>query len=239
MESRTITLTGNCSSLSANFYPEIQFDERYNYSCCLLDFFTYNSIANVNEKNNKLGYAAAEKGVNGTITIPIGSYEVVEISEYINKKFKDLQLNFILAGNKNTMKSSIYTDLLIDFSLKNSIGPLLGFNNSILSNDKFERKTYESDDLIQIQRVNSIRIDCDLITGSFHNGKSSHTLYEFCPSVSSGYKIILQPKNLIYLPISRRRINTLHISIVDESGELIDFNKEKITCRIHIKRETN
>lgn len=42
--------------------------------------------------------------------------------------------------------------------------------------------------LVNIQPVNSIRIDCDLKTGSFYNELSSHTIYEFSLSVESSYK---------------------------------------------------
>lgn len=235
MESRTITLTGNSSSLSSNFYPEIQLNERYNYSCCLLDFFTYNSIANVDSTNNTLSYSTTEKTPVKTIIIPVGSYEMEEIAEYINSTFEDLKLKFKMSGNRNTMKCAIYTDLFIYFDQPNTIGALLGFNKKILQKSSM----YVSNNIIDIQRVNSIRIDCDLTAGSFYNGKSTHTLYEFCPSVRPGYKINLQPRNLIYLPITRRRISTLNISIVDEFGKLIDFRGEKITCRIHIKRDTS
>lgn len=234
MESRTITLTGNSSSLSASFYPEIQLDDRYNYSCCLLDFFTYNSIANVDETNNKLYYSVKEDAALESIRVPDGSYELDEIAAYIHEQFDKLKLTFRMYGNKNTMKCTIKTDLCIDFRVRDSIGSLLGFNNVILSG----QSKYLSDNVIKIQPINSIRIDCDLTTGSFHNGQSTHTLYEFCPTVKPGYKIVLQPKNLIYLPITRRTISTLSIVIVNESGKHIDFRGETITCRLHIKRDT-
>ena len=32
-----------------------------------------------------------------------------------------------------------------------------------------------------------MRIECDIITGSYINGKPTHTLYEFFPSVPPGY----------------------------------------------------
>lgn len=90
---------------------------------------------------------------------------------------------------------------------------------------------------MNIQSVGNIRIDCDLITGSFHNGKSTHTIHEFAPTVEAGCKISEQPSSLIYLPVIKRRINEVNITVVDQMGNLIDFRGEEITCRIHIKRE--
>lgn len=78
--------------------------------------------------------------------------------------------------------------------------------------------------------------ESSVYTGSFINNKSSHTLHEFYPDVATGYKINETPRNLIYLPIVDRTIRTLHCDIVDQNNNLIDFQGETITCRIHIKK---
>lgn len=134
--------------------------------------------------------------------------------------------------NKHTMKCTIQTDVSIDFGQHDCIGSVMGFKKRWLGPG-----TWESDNIVNIQNINNIRIDCDLTSGSFHNGVSTHTIYEFSPSVDPGYKINEQPKHLIYLPVIKRRINTLTISIVDQNGNLLDFRGEQITCRIHIKRD--
>lgn len=134
--------------------------------------------------------------------------------------------------NKNTFSCRIETVINIDFERSDSVGEILGFSK-VLSGET----EYESDKVVNIQSINNIRIDCDLTTGSFHNGVRTHTIYEFSPNVKPGYKINIQPKNLIYLPVVRRRINTVSITIVDQNGKLVDFRGEMITCRIHIKKE--
>lgn len=234
MSSITLTVTGNSSSLSTYFHPEIDLDPRFNYSCCLLDFYSYNSIPNVHEKNNKFYYSTGETPGFEIMMIPVGSYEVSEIVSILTEFFDSKKIRFCIVANVNTMKCKIESDVFIDFTRDDCIGPLLGFDKRILK----KGKPHKSDRIINVQNVNSIRIDCDLTTGSFHNGKGTHTIYEFSPTVSPGYKINEQPKHLIYLPVIRRRVNTLNISIVDQNGELIDFRGEKITCRIHIKKDT-
>lgn len=238
MSSITLSVTGNSSSLTSYFHPEITLDERFNYSCCLLDFFTYNSIPNVHEGNNKFYYYSSDD--NSTlkvITIPVGSYEIDEIINFICTRMENDRSNdidkFFLKANRNTMKCKIDSDVIVDFSKKDCIGSVLGFEQRILS-----KGPHKSDKIINIQDVNTIRVDCDLTSGSFHNGKGSHTIYEFTPSVVPGYKMNEQPKHLIYLPVTRRRISTVNISIVDQNGRLLDFRGEKITCRIHLKRDT-
>lgn len=152
---------------------------------------------------------------------------------YLHTEFKRLKLDINIECDKNTMKTTINSKLvLIDFTQKDCIGPLFGFRRCYLSPGK-----HRSDKIINIQNVNNLRIECDLISGSFHNGQSTHTIYEFYPNVDPGYKIIEQPKHLVYLPVIKRRINTVNISILNQEGQMVNFRGEKITCRLHIKRD--
>lgn len=198
MTSITFTLTGETSSLSSYFYPEIELDEKSEYSCCLLDLFTYNSIANINDKNNKFYYIIETEPyveyihtlnkdpyvmensyeLCHFVTIPVGSYEIDAIIDFLNKEFESKNVKIKIKVDKNTMKCSINSAHLIDFSQDDCIGTVLGFPKKMLP--KGENK---SDKLIDIQHINNIRIECDLVTGSFHNGKNTHTLYEFYPSI--------------------------------------------------------
>lgn len=242
MSSLTLTLTGDSSSLNAFYCPEIELDERYNYSCCLLDFYTYNSIPNVHEKNNKF-YYSIDNGlislitgrfdkINEVVILPVGSFELVDIIRILNEEFLTRKVDIHITADKNTMKCTIDTKAKIDFSRSDSIGSILGFSERLYDEGK-----YVSNRLVNIQHINNLRIECDLITGSYHNGIGTHTIYEFDPTAPPGYKINEQPKHLIYLPVVRRRISTINISILDQLGELIDFRGENITCRIHIKRD--
>lgn len=169
------------------------------------------------------------------VELPIGSYEFDDIAKYLNTALKKtIGRDVIFRANKNTMKCIIETsqDLSIDFAGPNSIGSVLGFKPKLLRG----ARTYVSDHNINIQNTSVVRVNCDLVTGSFHNGQITHTLYEFYPEAEPGRKIIEQPRNLIYLPVVRRRINSVNISLVDQEGKLIDFRGEQICCRIHIKR---
>ena len=84
------------------------------------------------------------------------------------------------------IKTEIFSRYKIDFSQERSIGPLLGFNSVKL--DAFTK--HESENLVSILQVESIILECNIVSGSFSNGKPTHTLYEFFPDVPPGYKII-------------------------------------------------
>lgn len=248
MSSFTVTLTGQSSELSSTFFPEIVLDENSEYSCGLLDLTTFHSIPNITWKNDTLVYIKDEKKPEGYedipehqgklpydyIPVPTGSYEAAEILDYLKDELKKRGITFLYGINKNTLKTSIKCSVDLLFNFKNSVHKMFGFKCIGIKNGVWT----ESEDIIRISNQDIIRVECNIVSGSFINGKRCHSIYEF-PSnkVNVGYKIIEQPKNIIYLPVVPRRINYIQISFVDQNGENIDFRGENITCRIHIKKE--
>lgn len=232
--SLTVTLNGTYSALSSYFHPDIELDDRYNYSLALLEFHTYNSIPNVTKANNK--FIVRQSQHLHVCHVPEGSYELAELIAYINQFCADLKLNVTLEANKNTFKCTVKADkeLAIDFRDSSSLGSLLGFEKRKLKGSA----EYTAQKIVNIQSVNTVRINCDLTTGSYHNSLPSHTIYEFSPSVGPGHKINECPVNLIYFPITRKSVLAyINITVCDQDDNLIDFRGENITCRVHIKRE--
>lgn len=166
-----------------------------------------------------------------TITIPTGSYEIKDINNFLQRSLGN-DIHFMLKVNNNTLKSEILCNRKINFKKNNTIGPLLGFSERILDANIL----HESDKPVNILKVNAIRIECNITTGAYANNKLVHTIHEFFPIVSPGYKIVEVPKNVIYLPVTVKTIHNLNISIVDQDGDLVDFRGETITIRLHLKR---
>lgn len=222
--SLTLTLSGNSSILTAEYFPPIEINK--NYICGLIDFQTYNSVPNVDERNN-LFYIDDEM-----IKIPTGSYEIDNIAEYINECLKKRSKSpILLRANNNTLKCEIKSNQKIFFDKPNSIGSLLGFSKQEL----VPNILHESDLPVNIIKVNVIRVECNIVTGSFMNNIPVHTLHEFSLNVSPGYKIIEVPSNVIYLPVNVGKISSLTLRLVDQDGDLINFRKETITIRLHLK----
>lgn len=135
--------------------------------------------------------------------------------------------------NANTLKATINCDHDIDFTRKDSIHGFLGFADGLIKANT-EVKGLR---VIDINNINVIRIDCNIVTNSFFNNKSTHTLHQFYPDVETGYKINERPRNLVYLPVTTNEIGTIQIAVRNQNGELVDFEGEEITCRLHIKRD--
>lgn len=221
------------SELSVDYYPSIVLKEGTYYEIGLTNFSSNNSIPNVDEKNNKFYY-----GNNELIEIPIGSYELSNISKYLvnaiaQKEDKEKNKTYLrLSANFNTLKCEIKCSKDIDFSKSDSIGSLLGFKNVKLPANIL----HYSDFPVDIMKVNMIRVDCNIVTNSFNNGESVHTIHAFYPTDPPGYKIVESPSNVIYLPINTHVIHNITLKIVDQNGEPVNFRKEVITITLHLRR---
>lgn len=258
MPSFTISLSGNSSELWSPIYPEILLDDQQSYSCGLLDFTTYQSIPNVTAKNNEISTyrdtdgdvskaeanqiailpdGTKKKRIN-TIQIPEGTYEAVDLLKTIKSMLEKKNTKFEYEINKNTLKATIKcSDHIVCPPGATSPLELLGFKNGFY----IPKNTItESAGVIKISNVNVIRIESNITSGAYVNGKLCHSIYEFSSQkVDTGYKIIEQPRNIIYLPVVPRRINFIQLSIVDQNGDLVDFRGETVTCRIHIKSDND
>lgn len=222
----TLTLTGNTSVLSAEYFPPLELTTEY--ICGLIDFQTYNSIPNVDDNNNLLHI-----GDDTVIEIPVGSYEIDDIDAFVKLDLEKRRSKetILIKANNNTLKSEIKATEVLHFDKDKSIASLLGFKRQKLAANKL----HTSELPVNIIKVNTIRIECNIISGSFINNRQVHTLHEFSPNVGPGYKIVEVPKNVIYLPVNVKRISSLTVKLLDQDGDLINFRGETITVRLHLK----
>ena len=130
------------------------------------------------------------------------------------------------------IRSVIKCSRPIDFRRQDSIGQLLGFTPRILeANFK-----HHSDLPVTILKINALRVQCCITSGTYINSSKVHTIHDFFPAVPPGYKIIEVPSQVIYLPVTVKSIDHLQIRIVDQDGRLVNFRGEVITIRVHIKQ---
>lgn len=185
--------------------------------------------------NSKIGHTFPFECIE-YIEIPTGSYEVSKIEEQVNYLLENIlqDFKFIVRTNTNTMKCEIKcTHQLFCIGEHNVLVDIFGFENYRILESNVK---HESDLTVQISKVNALKIDCNIVTGSYSNGNPGHTLHEFYPTVEMGYKIVEVPTNVIYLPVTTRSISNISIRIVDQDGHLVDFRGENITLRLHIKK---
>jgi len=120
-----------------------------------------------------------------------------------------------ITANTNTLKSvmEIQGDFIVDFRVRNSIASVLGFRNQVYKED-----LHESESVVNILSINSIIVNSNVIGGSYVNVKTQNTIYTFFPNVSPGYKIVENPRNLVYLPVILDKISKMATVLTDQNG---------------------
>lgn len=233
MSSMTVTVTGkDPSALVSNFFPPLELTDGEWYAG-LLDFTTYNSIPNVESgKNNVFPIIIKEGGEKKLIKIPTGAYEIDDIEKYLKKAIGDKR--FSLRPNNNTLQCELYCPFDIDFGLsEQSIGEMLGFTSTTSLK---AYKLHISDTPVNIIKVNTIAIRCNIVQDSYLDGENQHILHSFYPTVEPGFKIVETPANVIYLPVNVQRVDNITLTVIDQAGDIVNFRDEVITVRLHLKR---
>ena len=228
-----IVLTGVGSKLETTFSPPLDLHVGCKYEIALASLETYYSFPNIDASNNKFKVLLGKKWVD--IEIPIGSYELSDINQetqrqIIAKGGKKEAVQFI--PNMNTLKCLMILKegIQVDMKGESSIRAVLGFEAKV-----YKDLRNESENTVNIMRVNSIFVHCNIINSSYVNGVLRPVIYSFFPSCLPGEKIIEKPNTLIYLPISLDVIPHMTSWITDQNNELIDLQGEKLTLKFHVR----
>ena len=88
---------------------------------------------------------------------------------------------------------------------------------------------------MDILKVNSILVYCDIITGSRVDGVEAPIIYHFSPNVAPGIKIVVEPQQPIYLPVTVDTIEQMNIWLTDLDKRAIYVTGEKIVFTFHVR----
>jgi len=124
----------------------------------------------------------------------------------------------------------IWNDFQIDFRRRNSITSVLGFANRV-----YKEGIHESENVVKILSIDSILVNVDMIGGSYVNGKTQNTIYSYFPNVSPGYKIVENPRNLVYFPITLDKIPKMETVVTDPTGKQLNLCGENLMIRYQLR----
>ena len=226
-----IIVSDNTSSIRTTFSPPLAFPKGCNYEMAVCSLETYYSFPNIDASNNSFKVSLdAGSTWKPPIQIPIGCYEIKAINKEVKRlivKAGGKKDDVTIAPNVNTLQCiiTLKDNIIIDFNVHNSLRSVLGFNAQQLKGPG----RYESENVVNIMKVNSIMVHCDVI------GASRPIIYNFFPNVGPGEKIVTRPKNLIYLPITLSVISHMTCWLTDQDGNLLNLRGEEITITFHIK----
>ena len=235
--SQTFTLKGRSHRLESVFTPPIELDPKYDYSLALISLNTWNTIPNIEEGKNKVYYR--ENSQEKVLKIPTGSYELEDIETFVHNQLTGAEATIIeknrvfsLKPNNNTLKCELKSVYDLNFEPKDSIAKLLGFSPQVLEANIL----HESDLPVEIIQVATIRVECNIISGSYYTNNPSHTLYEFSPTVDPGYSINIEPRNLIFLPVNEKKLYNITLNLLDQDSRPVNFRGEEVVIRLELRR---
>ena len=169
-----ITLTGKGSRLEKTFEPEISVTPGCHYEIAFTSLETYFSIPNIDHSNNTLQIGRTGEA-RKTLTLDIGCYGLMNLNAEIGRQLKEMRMAKAVEfkANYNTFKCVmiIQAGYSVNFTEK-SLRTVLGFNAKSYK-AMTVRKRFQSEHTVQILTVNSILVHCDLVGGSYLNGKGS------------------------------------------------------------------
>ena len=153
----------------------------------LIRLFVYNSVFNVNRRNNEFLYDTQGETWSDTRIVAVipGAYELIEIADLTKEETNG---NVMIEPDKKTIKSLMEIKQgAINFDIENSIAPLLGFRKIVHKKGK-----YTSQKIVDIMGFSTINIHCNVISGVKDYGSNTDILYTFTLTEPPGYLILYQ-----------------------------------------------
>ena len=234
-----IVVSDNKTRFKTKFNPPLQLDKNKTYEIALVNLETYYSFPNITAQNSVFRYSPDAGGNWFDINISVGSYDIEDLNDAIQQGMRknghydkvNNDYYITLSANPNTLRSilNIQPGYQVMFKHNNSLNSILGFESSVYTGYA------ESEHVVNILSINSILVNIDIISGSYVNGTAQPTIFSFFPDVSPGYKIIENPRNLVYLPVTLDTIHHLETWLTDQDGKLLNLRGESVTVRFHLK----
>ena len=201
----------------------------------------YNGTFIVTNRNNKFHFKKALIDDDFIqIRIPEGDYEIeslyLEIKLIITEKGHYTQENYPYKIKPNFSSLGSFVEIspqgsIISFVFDDSIGSLLGFNETILW-ESYNLSPNPVDILLF-----DIFIETDIARGLIVKGKRSGIIHNFAMDVSPGYKYIERFRGGVqwYMMESKDVISSINFRLKNENGNLVSFNGQSVSFRLSIK----
>ncbi len=231
----------NLCTIDTEFNPSLQLDRNKSYEMALVNLETYWSFPNITEKNNQFKFSDGKN--NREILIQKGAYELSEINKYIQKEIVEYGYpkdSMKISANRTTLKAvlEIKKGFVVAFTEPNSIASVLGFDKKLYV-AATEDQVFQGQNIVKIININSIYVHNNLISHSYIDGSLNPVIYSFFPKTSPGEKIIQEPKNMVYSPVTLDTITSMETWLTDQDNNDLDLQGENLTIRFHLREVAN
>ena len=245
--------------------------EKFNFSETILNktklglirLSVYNSVFNVNRRNNQFLYASTVIEDDEALPRALSSYPNLNpistsspnITSILNHNYKGIPLLYStitpgayeLTDIAESIKEETDGNVIIEPD-KNTMKCLMEIKQGALSFDIenslasllgfrkiiYKKGRYKSQKIMDIMGFSTINIHCNVISGTKDNGKDTDILYTFNLTEPPGYLINIIPTNILYQNVTKDRIEYIEFHIKDEHGRPIDFNGDVLNFTLHL-----
>ena len=183
---------------------------------------------NTEYDNKTIKYSKDNGKTFKQITFVDGMYSYDDISDYINQVITDnddqpsnnrvgVKIYFVLTSYRVVVELGNQWQL----DIRNSnFGKLIGFEPGILTTTSYSSKLPNI-----TNSVDSIHVNCDIVTDSITDGRYSNTLVVIpTDNLTRSYPFTFEPKRALFSPISKTNISEMRIYITDSLGRPINLN---------------
>ena len=229
----------------------------------LIRLSVYNSVLNVNRRNNQFLYASTviedDEALSWALSSdpnlnPI-STSSPNITSILNHNYKGIPLLYStitpgayeLTDIAELIKEETDGNVIIEPD-KNTMKCLMEIKQGALSFDIenslasslgfrkiiYKRGRYKSQKIIDIMGFSTINIHCNVISGAKDNGEDTDILYTFNLTEPPSYLINFIPTNILYQNVTKDRIEYIEFHIKDEHGRPIYFNGDVLSFTLHL-----
>ena len=229
----------------------------------LMRLSVYNSVFNVNRRNNQFLYAstiieddeALPQALSSDPNLNPISTSSPNITSILNHNYKGIPLLYStvtpgayeLTDRAELIKEETDGNVIIEPD-KNTMKCLMEIKQGALSfaienslasllgfrKIIYKKGRYKSQKIIDIMGFSTINIHCNIISGAKDNGKGTDILYTFNLKEPPGYLINIIPTNILYQNVTKDRIEYIEFHIKDEHGRLIDLNGNVLSFTLHL-----
>ena len=178
--------------------------------------------------NKTIKYSKDNGSTWKNITFIDGMYSYDDLSDYINQVITEnddqpsnnrvgVKIYFVLTSYRVVVELSNQWQL----DIRNStFGDLIGFEPGILTTTSYSTKLPNI-----TNSVDSLHVNCDIVTDSITDGRYSNTLAMIpTDNLTRSYPFTFEPKRALFSPVSKTIISEMRITLTDSIGRPINLN---------------
>ena len=212
------------------FNPAMHLDTEMHHKLAVDRVSMTYSWHNINAEygNKTIKYSKDNGSTWKTITFVDGLYSYDDLSDYINQVITDnddqpsnnrvgVKIYFVLSSYRVVVELGNQWQL----DIRNStFGDLIGFEPKILTTTGYSSKLPNI-----TNSVDSLHVNCDIVTDSITDGHYSNTLVVIpTDNLTRSYPFTFEPKRALFSPISKTIIGEIRITLTDSQGRPINLN---------------